>query len=105
MKVPAQTVLITGATSGIGRATALAFARSGANVALIGRDAERGRTTANECESAGARALFIQADLVVPEELRAAVIQTCERFVGLDVASTTPACKSGGGIPHPIHKI
>jgi NAD(P)-dependent dehydrogenase (short-subunit alcohol dehydrogenase family) len=82
----AQTVLITGATSGIGRATALAFARSGANVALIGRDAERGRTAANECESAGARALFIQADLVVPEELRAAVIQTCERFGGLEVA-------------------
>ena len=82
----AQTVLITGATSGIGRATALAFARSGANVALIGRHAERGRTIPGECERAGARALFIQADLVVPEQLRAAVIQTCERFGGLDVA-------------------
>ena len=46
MKVTAQTALIAGPTLGIGRAIVLAFARSGANVALIGRDADRGRTSA-----------------------------------------------------------
>jgi len=45
VKVTAQTVFSIGATLGIGRATALAFVRSGANVALIGRDADRGRTS------------------------------------------------------------
>ncbi|HTG08510.1 MAG TPA: SDR family NAD(P)-dependent oxidoreductase, partial [Bradyrhizobium sp.] len=58
-----KTVLITGATSGIGQATALAFARRGANVAIIGRDTERGRRAIAACEGAGARASFIEADV------------------------------------------
>lgn len=82
----AKTVFITGATSGIGHATALAFARSGANVALVGRDAERGGSTAEACESIGAQVLFIQADLTDPEQLRSAVARTCERFGSLDAA-------------------
>ena len=45
-----KTVLITGATSGIGQATALAFARCGANVAIIGRDTGRGRRAIAACE-------------------------------------------------------
>ena len=47
-----KTVLITGATSGIGQATALAFARRGANVAIIGRDTGRGRRAIAACEGA-----------------------------------------------------
>ncbi len=82
----ARTVLISGATSGIGHATALAFARSGANVALVGRDPERGARTADECKSAGAHALFIRADVTMPEQLRAALRRTCEHFGSLDVA-------------------
>jgi len=81
-----KTVLITGATSGIGQATALAFARRGANVAIIGRDIGRGRRAIAVCEGVGARASFIEADVTVPAQLRDAVARTCDHFGGLDVA-------------------
>jgi NAD(P)-dependent dehydrogenase (short-subunit alcohol dehydrogenase family) len=81
-----KTVLITGATSGIGQATALAFARRGANVAIIGRDTGRGRRATAACEGVGARASFIEADLTVPTQLRNAVARACDHFGGLDVA-------------------
>jgi NAD(P)-dependent dehydrogenase (short-subunit alcohol dehydrogenase family) len=81
-----KSVLLTGATSGIGRATALAFARRGANVAIVGRSAERGRDAAAACEAAGGTACFIEADVTKPEELRRAVAGTCERFGRLDIA-------------------
>jgi NAD(P)-dependent dehydrogenase (short-subunit alcohol dehydrogenase family) len=81
-----KTVLITGATSGIGQATALAFARRGANVAIIGRDIGRGRRAIAACEGVGARASFIEADVTVPAQLRRAIARTCDHFGGLDVA-------------------
>jgi NAD(P)-dependent dehydrogenase (short-subunit alcohol dehydrogenase family) len=81
-----KSVLLTGATSGIGRASALAFARRGASVAIVGRSAERGRDAAAACEAAGGPACFIEADVTNPEELRRAVTRTCERFGRLDIA-------------------
>jgi NAD(P)-dependent dehydrogenase (short-subunit alcohol dehydrogenase family) len=81
-----KSVLLTGATSGIGRATALAFARRGANVAIVGRSAERGRDTAAGCETVGGPACFIEADVTKPEELRHAVARCCERYGRLDIA-------------------
>lgn len=79
-------VLVIGATSGIGRATALAFARHGAHVAIVGRNAARGRDVAAACAAAGGRGVFIQADVTVPEQLRAAIARTCDQLGGLDVA-------------------
>jgi NAD(P)-dependent dehydrogenase (short-subunit alcohol dehydrogenase family) len=55
--------LVTGATSGIGRATALQLAREGLSVIVHGRDAARGEVTVKEIESAGGHARFIAADL------------------------------------------
>jgi NAD(P)-dependent dehydrogenase (short-subunit alcohol dehydrogenase family) len=81
-----KTVFVTGATSGIGRATAIAFARRGANLALVGLDAARGRTVEAACRDAGADARFIQADITRPDRLREAVAGTVEAFGGLDVA-------------------
>jgi NAD(P)-dependent dehydrogenase (short-subunit alcohol dehydrogenase family) len=81
-----KTVLITGATSGIGRATALTFACRGANVAVIGRHDERGREVAEACEGAGGVACFIAADVTEQDQLHTAVAQTCHRFGRIDVA-------------------
>jgi NAD(P)-dependent dehydrogenase (short-subunit alcohol dehydrogenase family) len=81
-----KTALLTGATSGIGQATALAFARGGANVAILGRNVARGRDVVAACEAVGGHAVFIAVDVTVPEQLRSAVARTCEQFGGLDIA-------------------
>jgi NAD(P)-dependent dehydrogenase (short-subunit alcohol dehydrogenase family) len=62
--------LVTGATSGIGRAAALQLSREGAEVIVHGRDPQRGAETVNEIEAAGGKARFIAADLNDPIELR-----------------------------------
>ncbi|HEY3946037.1 MAG TPA: SDR family oxidoreductase [Solirubrobacteraceae bacterium] len=58
-----QRALVTGATSGIGRAAALQLARNGAEVVVHGRNAERGAETVREIEAAGGNASFVAADL------------------------------------------
>lgn len=81
-----KVVFITGASSGIGRATALAFAREGAAVAVADLDAEGGRETARMVESAGARALFVPCDVSSDRDVRAALDRTIETFGRLDCA-------------------
>jgi NAD(P)-dependent dehydrogenase (short-subunit alcohol dehydrogenase family) len=65
-----QTALVTGATSGIGRATALQLAREGAEVIVHGRNAERGAQVVSEIEQAGGKARFMGADLGDSVELQ-----------------------------------
>lgn len=65
-----QKALVTGATSGIGRAIALQLARDGAEVVVHGRDAERGGRVVAEIGNAGGRGRFIAADLSKPAEVR-----------------------------------
>jgi NAD(P)-dependent dehydrogenase (short-subunit alcohol dehydrogenase family) len=65
-----QKALVTGATSGIGRAIALQLARDGAEVIVHGRDAARGEKTVAEITASGGRARFIAADLSRPAEIR-----------------------------------
>jgi NAD(P)-dependent dehydrogenase (short-subunit alcohol dehydrogenase family) len=65
-----QRALVTGATSGIGRAVALQLAREGAEVVVHGRDAERGADTVKEITAAGGKASFVAADLSVAAEVQ-----------------------------------
>jgi short-subunit dehydrogenase len=79
-----RTVLITGASTGIGRALALELAQHGARLALSARDAERLGQTASACAASGTEVLAVPGDVTRPEDCRAAVARTVERFRGLD---------------------
>jgi NAD(P)-dependent dehydrogenase (short-subunit alcohol dehydrogenase family) len=79
-------VLITGALTGIGRATAVAFAREGARLIVSGRRAEDGRALAKELRGLGAEAEFLTADVRKEEDVRNLVDKTVARFGRLDVA-------------------
>jgi NAD(P)-dependent dehydrogenase (short-subunit alcohol dehydrogenase family) len=79
-------VLITGALTGIGRATALAFAREGNRVVVSGRREEAGQALAAELRALGAEAEFLRADVRFEAEVRSVVERTVERFGRIDVA-------------------
>ncbi len=81
-----QVVLITGALTGIGRATALAFAQTGARLVVSGRRADVGEALAAELRDRGAEAMFVAADVRHDDEVGALVDQTVARFGRLDVA-------------------
>jgi NAD(P)-dependent dehydrogenase (short-subunit alcohol dehydrogenase family) len=81
-----QVVLITGALTGIGRATAVAFAEAGATVAISGRHADEGQKLAAELRTLGANAEFVQADVRRESDVRNLVDHTVSRFGRLDAA-------------------
>jgi NAD(P)-dependent dehydrogenase (short-subunit alcohol dehydrogenase family) len=77
--------LVTGASSGIGRATALKFVAAGARVALVGRDAEALEAVAAEVAKGGGEAFAVAADVTREPDAERAVAETVGRFGGLDV--------------------
>ena len=92
-------VLITGALTGIGRATALAFARSGNRVVVSGRRENAGQAFESELRSLGAEAEFVQADVRHEEDVRGLVDRTVARFGRLDVAVNNAGTE---GKPGPV---
>lgn len=79
-------ILITGALTGIGRATSIAFAREGARLVVSGRREAEGQSLAKELRELGAEAEFVKADVRKEEDVRNLVDKTITRFGRLDVA-------------------
>lgn len=86
-----KVALITGAASGIGRATAKLFAAEGAAVGLIDQNVGGGDGTCREIQQAGGQALFFAVDVSQAEPLRAAIDATTGQFGGLDILSCNAA--------------
>ena len=94
-----QVVLITGALTGIGRATALAFASQDARIVVSGRRDEAGHALATELRALGVEAEYVRADVRREEEVRSLVDQTVARFGRLDVAVNNAGTE---GRPGPV---
>src|SRR5467141_1204362 len=92
-------VLVTGALTGIGRATAQAFAREGARIVVSGRRDDEGRKLAGELQKLGAEAEFLRADVRHEEDVRNLIDKTVSRFGRLDVAVN---CAGTEGTPGPV---
>jgi NAD(P)-dependent dehydrogenase (short-subunit alcohol dehydrogenase family) len=81
-----KVALVTGGTSGIGRATAVAFAEQGANVVISGRREAEGAESVSLIQKAGGQGLFVRGDVSEESEIEALVAKTLERFGRLDFA-------------------
>ena len=90
-------ILITGALTGIGRATSLAFAREGATVVVSGRREAEGKAFENELRGLGAKATFILADVRHEDDVHGLVEQTVARFGRLDVAVNNAGTEGNPG--------
>lgn len=85
MQLEHRVALITGAGSGIGKSAALRMAREGAHVALLSRSEDELRQVADEIDQQGGESLVVTADISHPEEMKAAVDKTINRWERLDI--------------------
>src|ERR1700685_3044820 len=92
-------VLITGALTGIGRATALAFAQEGARVVVSGRHDDAGQKLATELRNLGAEAEFERTDVRHEDEVKNLVDKTIARFGRLDIAVNNAGTVGNPGSP------
>ena len=81
-----KVVLVTGASSGIGRATAVAFAREGAKVAIAARRIKESEETVRLIEAGGGDAFFVRTDVSKSPDVQALVARTVERYGALNIA-------------------
>jgi NAD(P)-dependent dehydrogenase (short-subunit alcohol dehydrogenase family) len=100
-RLSGQTALVTGATSNIGRAVAVAFAAEGAHVVVSGRDAGRGNQVVKQIRAAGGRADFVGADLDGTKQASAGLADEATRVLGgrLDVLVNNAGVFPGSSTP------
>lgn len=98
-----KVALVTGATSGIGRETALIFAREGAKVVCSGRNEERGAETVQMIKDEGGEAVFFKADITVEEQVKALVDFAVATYGGIDYAVNNAGVAVGAG--GPLHTV
>src|SRR5437667_8591852 len=85
-KLNGKVALVTGGTSGIGKATAIAFARAGAKVVLTGRREKEGAQVVAEIKKLGGDAAFVRGDIAKDADVKAMIDFTVEKFGRLDIA-------------------
>ena len=90
-----KVALVTGAGSGIGRATALVFAREGAKVVVADIVAEGGQETVQQIEVAGGEAIFVKADVSQAADVETLITQTVETYGRLDCAFNNAGIEGG----------
>src|SRR5260221_2987416 len=98
-KMSIPVVLVTGALTGIGRATAVAFAKEGARIVVAGRRDAEGKALEADVRAVGAEASYIKADVRHDDEVGGLVDQTVARFGRLDAAVNTAGTE---GKPGPV---
>jgi len=97
-----RVALVTGGSSGIGRATALAFAAQGAKVVVASRRAEQSEETVELIRAGGGEAFFVRTDVTQAAEVEALVARTVERYGRLDYAFNNAGIEGDPFIP--LHK-
>jgi NAD(P)-dependent dehydrogenase (short-subunit alcohol dehydrogenase family) len=93
-----KVALVTGAGSGIGRATALAFAHAGARVVIADVDEAGGAATAAQLNEAGGDGIFVPADVAVAGEVEGLVAAAVGRYGRVDCAHNNAGITGGGGL-------
>lgn len=96
-----KVVAITGATSGIGKAAAIAFAREGAKIGFCGRRENLGKAVEQEIKNNGGDAIYIKADVTQPQEVELFINRIVEKYGQLDVAFNN----AGDILSKPLHEI
>lgn len=86
MRFDSKVVVVTGGSSGIGRATALAFAREGARVAVVDRDARGGEHTVADLHAARGQGVFVRADVANASDVEKMIERVVREYGRLDIA-------------------
>lgn len=101
-RLAGKVAIITGATSGIGRSAAFAFAREGASVGFCGRREALGREVEAAIRAEGGKAMFVRADVTEPEQVRDFVDAVADHYGGLHVAFNNAGIT---GRFQPLHEL
>src|ERR1043166_6137741 len=95
-----KVALVTGGTSGIGKTTAIEFAKHGAKVVLSGRREKEGAQVVTEIKKLGGEAAFVRADVAKEADVKAMVDFTVDKFERLDVAFNNAGVEWKGPLDH-----